>query len=62
MKVIIELEPERTTKIIFVEMNQSEALRTIESLLHQINNSFPNSGRLESRTENGDYFSIAIVE
>ncbi len=47
-------------KIIFVHVTPDEALSLIQSLSSQLCNKNNCSGRLESYTDKGEYFSIAV--
>lgn len=46
----------------FVTVTRSEAVRLIESLAHQLETRNPNSGRMESFDQNGEFFSIAVSD
>jgi len=46
----------------FVNVTQDEALRLIKSLTNQLINNSGNVGRLESYTDDGEYFSIFVLD
>ncbi len=48
--------------MIFVHLEESEAINLIRSLSTQISKRDPNSERLESYTQEGTYFSIAVTD
>lgn len=48
--------------IVFVHLSEEEALALIGSLSSQITLRSENIGRVESRTRDGNYFSIAVSD
>lgn len=46
--------------IFFVHVNRKEAIMLLHSLTSQIMHNNPNYDRLETFTEDGEYFSIAV--
>jgi hypothetical protein len=48
-------------KTIFITVSRLEAIALIQSLSTQLLKSNSNTGRLESTTVNGEYFSISVV-
>ena len=53
-------ETSGTQKIVMVEMNRAEALKTIKSLAEQLYTKNANTGRYEEITDCGTDFSIAV--
>jgi len=52
---------DRKEKGFFVRVTRTEATKLIGSLAEQLTRNDPNSGRLESYTNKGEYFTIAVV-
>ena len=48
--------------MVFVRVSESEAINIISSLSEQISRKNSNAGREESYTNDGIYFSIAVVD
>jgi len=46
----------------FIRLQRQEALELIASLSKQLSSRNPNDNRLESYSEKGEYFSIAVDE
>lgn len=57
----VDLIDHPSGNITFVTMTKQEALRTIESLSHQLSTGSPNGGRYETFDTNGRSFTIAVV-
>jgi hypothetical protein len=51
----------KNTNCYLLRISREEAIKLIASMCNQINASNPNEGRLESTTDDGEYFSISVI-
>ena len=58
---IVNPEENRGTGVTCLHVTQDEAIALIQSLTNQILEKSPNSGRLETKLDDGSYFTVAVT-